>query len=265
MPDQKHTTPHVQTAARPSRWWFAAAAALLTCVIVVSSALAGAKATPFKVRSTLAGRKTLPHRIHWLGVPSIPASKIRKVEFLIDGRVRWVEHSAPYSYGFNGNYLVTSWLTPGVHHFSVRATATDGRRAFSASLAARVGPAADPPPELAGTWKRTLTQAQAGRQPSGTWILSVDKVGWTIKVPPGGANLIDVAYLSPGLLESRGGVWTKPHPADNPTEGNGWCDEPFQPVRYHWVVEGNTLTMTLAGPKRCDGESTIWAGAWSRG
>jgi hypothetical protein len=223
---------------------------------------AGRQEQGFTVRSTLAG-KTLPHRIHWFALPSIPPAEVAEVDFLIDGKLSWVEHHAPYSYGYNANYLVTSWLKPGLHHFLVRAVATDGLKA-TATTDARVLPAAAPPARLVGTWKRTLTAQQAGQQPSGTWVLSISKVGWKIAVPPGGANLIDVGYLATGLLELRGGIWTKPAPKDNPEEGNGWCDEPFQPVRYHWAVSGTTLTLALAGPKRCDGQSVIVAGSWSR-
>jgi hypothetical protein len=218
---------------------------------------------PFTVRSTLSGHPVLPHRIHWLGVPSLPAARVSEVDFLIDGKLRWVEHHRPYSYGYDADYLVTSWLTAGTHTFAVRAISTDHRRAITSSTA-RVGTASAPPAKLTGSWQRTLSAAQAGKQPSGIWKLTVDKVGWRIEVPPGGANLIDVGYLSPGRLELRGGIWTKPAPKDNPVEGNGWCDEPFQPVRYTWSVERRTLTLALDGPRRCDGQSTIVAGTWTR-
>lgn len=214
-------------------------AAISSAVVASTAVQAGSK--PFEVTSTLAGKKVLPHRIRWLGLPKLPASKVAEVDFLIDGKVHWIEHNAPYSYGFDGNYLVTSWLRPGLHRFAVRAIANDGHGVgASRTTLARVLPAALPVAKLASTrWKRTLTPAQAGGQPAGTWVLSIDKVGWKIKVPPVGANLIDVGYLSPGLVELRGGVWTRPHPANNPTEGNSWCDEPFQPVRYRWAVDAD--------------------------
>ena len=200
----------------------------------ITSAPAKSRAQPFKVTSTLDGKKVLPHRIHWFAFPSIPAAQVAEVDFLIDGKFSWIEHHAPYSYGYNANYLVTSWLSPGPHHFTVRAKATDGRRAADSTVA-RVLPTPAPPAQLTNKrWKRTLTAAETHGQPHGTWVLSITKVGWKIKVPPVGANLIDVGYLSRGLLELRGGIWTTPAPANNPEEGNGWCDEPFQPVRYHW-------------------------------
>jgi hypothetical protein len=250
-----------------SRQHLAVLAALaVTAAIAPAAAGAAGHAKPFTVTSTLTGKTVLPHRVRWVAVPSIPRSQVSKVEFLIDGKVKWVEHSAPYSYGFDDNYLVTTWLAPGVHRFKVRATANGGRRATSPTARARVVPAAAPPAQLAtGPWKRTVAPAEAGVSPPGTYSLSIGKIGWRIEDSVGDAALVDVAYLSPGLLEARGGIHSKPNPPGKPIEGNPWCDEPFEPVRYRWSVQGTTLTMTLAGPKRCDGQSDIWAGVWTRG
>jgi hypothetical protein len=236
----------------------------LACSVlaVAAAATAGGEQQPLTVKSSLLPAR-LPHRIQWLARPSLPPAQMNEVLFMIDGKVAWVEHHAPYSYGFDGNYLVTSWLKPGPHHFSLRAVANDSRVATT-TMTATVAAATPPPSSLNGMWKRTLTAAEAGKEPAGTWKLTVTKVGWHIAVPPGGANLIDVAYLTSSLLELRGGIWTKPAPNDNPQQGNGWCDEPFQPVRYHWRASATTLTFTLAGPKRCGGESTIVAGTWTR-
>ena len=49
---------------------------------------------PFAVRSTLDRKTVLPHRIRWLAFPHVPTSQVREVEFLIDGKVRWIEHNA---------------------------------------------------------------------------------------------------------------------------------------------------------------------------
>jgi len=84
-----------------------------------------------------------------------------------------------------------------------------------------------------------------------------------------------VAYLSPGLLEARGGIWTR-----NPTaaekanggahvqEGNGWCPDTNQPVDYGWAITGNLLTLTLTAGDQCgkpgESESGVWAGEWTR-
>lgn len=179
--------------------------------------------------------------------------------------MRWIERNPPYTYGDDGNWLVTSWLSPGRHRFTVRAKATDGRTAQRTTIA-RVLPAPPPPAELAGTWKHTVTKEEAGNSPAGTWVLTVSKAGWKIRDPEGTGVLVDVAYLSGGRLQARGGIWTRPQ---NPYEGNGWCQDTNAPVDYRWAVSANTLTLTLGGSDPCGPPDAkqhfIWAGAWTRG
>ena len=57
-------------------------AAALVCL---PSALS-APGNSFKVRSTLDGKTVLSHRIHWSGLPNMPAAKVQRVDFLIDGK-----------------------------------------------------------------------------------------------------------------------------------------------------------------------------------
>lgn len=234
---------------------------LVVWALCVAGAASAGK-SGFTVSSSLSGTSVLPHRIHWLGRPSLPPAKIREVDFLIDGKLSWVEHHAPYSYGYDGNYLVTSWLSPGMHTFTVTATATDRTRATVSSKARVTASPAAPPADLAGSWHRDVSKSEAGGSGRpGTWTLTVDKLGWRILDPSHHGALVDVAYLSTGVLELRGGIATKNHDSH---EGNIWCDEPFQPVRYQWTATADTLTLSLAGPKRCDGQSNVIAGEWSR-
>src|SRR4051794_21130870 len=82
-----------------------------------------AEATPLnqrlRVTSSLDGKRLLPHRIHWLAFPHLQTTSAVKVDFLIDGQVRWSETKAPYSYSDDGGFLVTSFLAPGMHRFTV--------------------------------------------------------------------------------------------------------------------------------------------------
>lgn len=218
----------------------------------------------FTVKSTLDGTTVVPARVHWIAQPSLPSSRIREVDFLIDGELRWVERRAPYSYGSDGDWLVTSFLTPGMHRFSVRATTTDGRSATDVRIARVTQP--DPLPSgIAGNWRRRIGADVAGADLAGTWKLRITSVGWRIVDPKRAPSLIDVAYLGSALLESRGPIWTAPMgPPGSPTEGNGWCDAPFPPVRYRYTTTGTTLTLQLVGNDLCGGEHRIWAGTWSR-
>jgi hypothetical protein len=208
------------------------------------------------VRSSLAGHSTLPHRIPWIATPSAPAARISEVDFLIDGRLRWVEHNAPYYYGDDGNFLVTSFLSAGPHTFTVKAVTTGGKTA-STTARAKVLPAAAPPSALAGTWKRFLKQTDASQPPSGYWRLVINRVGWKIYDTSGGGNVLDVAYLKPGLVEVRTGMATghdKVAGAASDEDLNGFCNnDPGMPVRYRWSVRGSKLQFRYVSGHACPG------------
>jgi hypothetical protein len=238
-------------------------AALTAAFVLLASGTAiGSGTSSFTVSSTLSDKHVLPHRIRWLGKPSLPPTKIREVDFLIDGRLSWIEHHAPYTFGYDGNYLVTTWLKPGVHTFTVVAISTSGRRARSSSRAQTFANL-PPPAALDGSWHRRISASDVGATGSpGTWTLTVNSVGWRFLDPTRRRGaLIDVAYLSPTVVEARGGISTRDH---DPRENNPWCDEPFEPVRYAVQTTGDRLTITRTGIKACDGQADVWAGVWTR-
>ena len=211
-----------------------------------------------KVTSTLDGRRTLPHRIRWIARPGMPHSRVARVEFAIDGKLRWIERKRPYVYGDDSDWLVTSWLAPGLHHFTVRVIPHRGATA-SRTTTARVPTAPVPPAELAKTrWSHLLKNQGELGSPPGTWTLHINAVGWRIDDPKGNSNLLDVAYVSPDVVELRGGIWTRPR---SNREGNGWCEDTNQAVRYRWSVTGDELSLALAGPKRCGDQATVLSGA----
>jgi hypothetical protein len=185
------------------------------------------------------------------------------VDFLIDGRLRWVEHNAPYSYGSDGNFLVTSFLSTGSHRFTVKATTTDGKTA-STTVTARVAAAPDPPSALAGTWKRFVKQTDPSGPPSGYWRLVINRVGWKIEDTAGGGNEIDVAYVGPGLLEVRTGMATghdKVAGAVADEDLNGFCNnEPGKPVRYRWSVRNSKLRLRYVSGHACPGFTQFLSG-----
>jgi hypothetical protein len=249
---------------RVHRYTFLVLCVLAALVTVSSQTGLASGAAGLKVASTLDGRTVLPHRVTWRAMTNVSSTSIQEIDFLIDGKLRWVEHNAPYVFGSDGDWLVTSFLTPGVHHFTVRARTTDGRTATDVHAARVLKPGALPP-NISGSWQRQIGPDQAGADLAGTWHLHISAVGWGIVDPKGSPSLVDVAYLAPDLLESRGPVWTRPMgPPGSPTEGNGWCDAPFSPVRYRFAATDSTLTLQLVGADRCGGEHSIWAGVWSR-
>jgi hypothetical protein len=220
------------------------------CSQGAATAVHTASTAKLTVTSTLDRLTVLPHRIHWQAFPIAPAADVSEVDYLIDGKQLWTEHNPPYFYGDDGNYLVTSFLTPGKHVFTVRAVGAEGQTATDA-VTATVPPAPAPPAALAGTWK--AWQRTAGG-PAGYASLVIGSVGWyegQFPVTQSNGNLEDVAYLSPGLVQIRTGMATGHDmvagaPSDD--DLNGWCNNaPGSPARYRWSVTGTHLRFTFAG------------------
>src|SRR5690348_10747997 len=135
---------------------------LLAAVVAVSSALAGHSDTGFTVSSTLDGKTVLPVRSQWIATPQ-NAQNISEVDYFIDGYHAWTEHNAPFVYGGDRSWLVTTFLKPGqVHTFTVRATTTDNQVATDTVKAQVTAPPA-PPTKFRGAW--TLQKATHAQRP----------------------------------------------------------------------------------------------------
>ena len=233
---------------------------LLACLILVSPAPA-ARSTSFTVTTTLDGKTFLPHRIHWYAYPSLPHAKVAGITFRIDGKLIWVERHAPYAFADDGNYLVTSFLTPGMHRFEVEAVGTDGAKARD-TVTARVARAPLPPAALAGTWTALRGAAPGGNPRAGTWRLVISSVGWRIYDTEGTGNLLDVVYPATGLARVQTGM-ASGHPK---FDLNGFCDgAPGSPVKFRWSVASNSLTFAFAGGKPCPGfEEFLTGSSWQK-
>jgi hypothetical protein len=259
--------------------------ALAAAMLPVSGAMAAAPGKPFKVASTLDGKSVLPHHLRWLAYATLPPAQVKKIEFLIDGKVRWVETIPPYVYGSDEHgkyrgYLVTSWLTPGTHRFAVRVHASGHRTAIDI-VTARVLPAAEVPTALAGTWQRTLADpvppdpGATGNQPNpaGSYTITFDK-RWIQDHYPGtyeASNsicygcIIDNDYV-PGASTFQ--VWGATTFAPDFTwkaEGGWWCNADGPGATYTWSVTGSTLTLApVGGTDPCNQRGTTWTGQWTR-
>ncbi|HZQ64072.1 MAG TPA: hypothetical protein VFA66_02440 [Gaiellaceae bacterium] len=254
--------------------------AFVSLLIALPAAAGGRQLT---VGSTLDGKTVLPERIPWLAHPSLPPAQVEEVDFLIDGKVRWIEHKAPYSYGDDGEALVTSWLTPGLHTFAVHALASNGQSATDA-LRARVLPAPEPPAALAGSWQRDVDTSSyqplpAGEElPSGSYRLTFDKRWIQARFPgafvpgtgPGSSLhtghgwLIDAAWTpGSGSFHVQGAVTFRVlHDTDR--EGGWWCGPGVGAATYRWAVTDKTLTLSVAGNDPCRYRKAVWAGRWTR-
>ena len=128
--------------------------ATLAALALLASASASAAKPKLAITSSLDGKTVLPHRIHWIARLNVSQAQVKQVDFLIDGKLAWIEHMPPYNYSEDENgahlgYLVTSWLTPGRHRFAVRAITFDGRKVTD-TVTARVTARPDSPPVSPG-------------------------------------------------------------------------------------------------------------------
>ena len=83
----------------------------------------GSGSTAFTVTSSIANGATLSGSVSWQATPSGTASK---VDFYIDGALKWTDHYSPFVFNGDGNKLNTKTLSDGSHALKVVAKATDG-------------------------------------------------------------------------------------------------------------------------------------------
>jgi hypothetical protein len=265
---------------------FLLVAVCATALSLITPGLAAA-AKAVTVTSILDGMTVLPRHLRWVAMPRLASSQIDKVEFRIDGKLRWVEQNAPYVYGsdeagLHKGYLVTTWLTPGRHRFTVRVIA--GKRTGSDTVTARVLPAPKVPAALAGTWQRTVPgpipadpdAASTNPAPGGTYAFAFDP-RWVKETNPGpytpinngtqtcsGCIELEDYLAGPSTLQLWGTVTTNLVTAANPI-GGWWCYEDGPPTKYSWTVSGNSLTLApIGGQDACHQRGTVWSGTWTR-
>jgi hypothetical protein len=261
---------------------------LAAAATAVSSSLAAHPTTStVSVTSTLDGAKVLPIRTRWIVHPRILEAQVAEVDFLIDGKLRWREQNAPYVYGgdhdgADDGFLITTWLTPGEHHFTATVTDLNGTKTED-TVTARVLPAPQPPPALAGTWTRMVTAQDAqkaapqygGSPPVGSWKLVFDRVGaW--ELDPKGTGVVNEYDAQPGVLHVYAPIQMTP-PADTAglqpgidrfghhidTSGGTDCTNAGPFGTYRWTVTGTTLTLT-AIHEGCSDRGAVWEGTWTR-
>jgi hypothetical protein len=248
------------------------AAALAAVVAAAPSAFAHGSAT-FSVSSSLDGKKVLPIRSHWLGYTDLPRSQVAHVDFLVDGKVRWIEHNPPYNFASDENghkmgYLITTWITPGLHRFAVRVTDTSGN-SQSDTVTARVTAAPAPPAALAGTWTR-ISPGGSDQPFRGRWLLIFDRVGeWHLD--PMGTGVVNQYAVGGHTLHLYAPIQMAPF-NDGKTGinrdghhdiGGNDCNMSGPFGRYLWSVSGDTLTLTRIY-EGCHGRGKILTGTWSR-
>lgn len=265
------------------------ALALLLVAPLAPIGSASATKPHFALSSSIDGKTVLPHRLHWIARPSLPGGTVREVDFLIDGRVTWVEKTAPYVYGEDDathvGYLVTSWLSPGRHRFTVRAIAGDGRR-VARVVTARVTARPDLPLGLAGTWQRTVADTSAApaaespgnptdtKTPAGIYTMVIKPSEIQVRFPgafqrpasdnTGAGWILDSDYaIARTTIRIAGPVTFEPF--HDQAEGGPWCFVDGPSGTYEWSISGTALNLTPhGGSDPCGVRGFIWTGQWTR-
>jgi hypothetical protein len=263
-----------------------AALATLAAVSVSSTALSGGQR--LAITSSIDGKKVLPGTTRWLAHPNVAPANIAEVDFLIDGKLRWVEYRAPYNYGSDDDkghlgHLFTSWLKSGKHRFTARVRTNGGRNATDIVIA-RILPAPAPPAALAGKWTRVVTEADTKKAdpkygadnipPTGKWRLVVDRTGiW--ELDPLGTGIVQGYSVRGDVLRALAPIQMVPRKANgDPGEikrfgsrvaagGGVDCDESGPFGTYRWSVSGNTLTLS-ALREPCGQRRAVYEGTWTR-
>ena len=229
--------------------------------------------TLLKLTSSLDGQTALPLRTRWMASPEPADAVVTKVDFLIDGKLIWTEDQAPYVFGRDLGYLITTWLAPGKHTFTARATdfmdvsVTD-------TVTATVPAAPQPPASLRGMWTRTVTDQDIaksldGSTPAGQWELVYDQIGaWYLD--PQGSGAVEQYDVPGDTINIYAPIQMAPLPTDHNSFSRyghhnfgGWvCDASGPFGSYHWSVSGGKLTLTV-NTEGCPNRRAIWEGTWT--
>lgn len=100
--------------------------------VVANSASTPPPASALTVSQSVSSGQTLSGVVSWTASPA--GQTVSKVEFWIDGSVRWVENLLPYVYGGDGKSLDTFTMSNGSHTLEVRAFGSDGSTAKASAL-----------------------------------------------------------------------------------------------------------------------------------
>jgi hypothetical protein len=242
---------------------------------VTPLASGGGDAATFSVSSSLAGKQVLPIQSRWLAQTDLALAQVDRVEFVIDGTVRWIERRAPYVYAADHNgqdlgWLVTTWLSPGRHRFVVRVFDKTGQSAQHA-VTARVVASRPPPAALArGTWQRIdrpsellwfdrIGVTHAGADGTGVIHQFVSR-GSTISIY--GVVVSGVQEIDHGRCAGNGCKKVRRLGRTFEIAGND-CSYAGPFGRYRWAVKGDQLTLRIIH-EGCRGRGGFLAHTWRR-
>jgi hypothetical protein len=223
------------------------------------------------VLSSITDGAVLSDPVTWTAQPvgMAPGDPVDRVEFSIDGQVRWTEHNTPYFFNDDYNRLYPWVLGAGQHRLAVRVITAAGK---SASTSAEVTVSAQPQPAgLVGTYTRMVTPSDITRTqsfrdepadqvlPAGTWRLRVAPDGvFHFDDPQGQGGSEAFTAVADGTLTMQGPVnWL-----ELPARRDIFCG--LEPTgAYRWTITAHTLVLR-ARRDRCADRNSMFTGTWRR-
>lgn len=233
--------------------------------------------SPPEVTTTIPDGTQLTRAVPWqVTVKPVGAGVVQEVDFLVDGRQRWVEREEPYFFDDDHQVLPPWLLGAGDHVLTAHVVMTDGATAdATAHVHVRVDTSSDK--KIAGRYHRVVTGADQRRAasyripakgafgnvtPTGRWTIDLKPDGELVGVDPTGdttAAFVEPFTVSGSTVTLYGpAVWRQPDPATPSL----FC-EPERPGRYTWSLSGSMLTITTK-QKVCADRDTVMVGTWRR-
>ncbi len=247
----------------------AAAALMLMCAACGSSATA--VPPTLGVLSSISDGAVLSNALQWTARPvKVARANVARVEFVIDGRVRWTERHAPFAFNGDGGELFPWVLGRGAHRLAVRVVTSSGQQATTAA-GVTVSVPVSVPTQLVGTYTRSVSPADVRRTrslrhepadlvlPPGVWRLRIALSGVITFDDPRGAGGSEAFSATPGGTITLGGPANWLLPKDR--QGSFCGVEPIG--AYSWTAHAGMLTLT---PRRdrCADRNSMFAGNWKR-
>jgi hypothetical protein len=222
------------------------------------------------VLSSITDGAVLADPVRWTAQPLGVTARdtVDRVEFSVDGRVLWIEHTAPYFFNDDYNHLFPWLLGAGRHHLALRLITTGGRTASTTAQVTVV--ATRQPTALHGTYTRTVSTADLSRTqrfrnepanqvlPAGKWRVHISDGVFYFDDPSGGGGSEAFIALPNRSLTMQGPVnWLEPA-----SRQGSFCG--VEPTgTYRWSLHGNELTLT-ARSDRCADRNSMFNGTWRR-
>jgi hypothetical protein len=246
----------------------------LAAAVVGFAIVAGARAdaaADWTVTSSIADGATLAKPIQWEAQPAgNPPGGLDRVEFLIDGTVRWIEHNPPFVFNNDGNYLYPYLLGRGHHQLIARAVARSGEQADATADVQVTQATPHIPRTLQATWKQKVSHSRIQHGsvpgdpplPAGVYRLKLGGNGVLVATPPPGpATTGDEAFMATarGRIAFGGSLnWLTAQ-----SSADGICHGTQSFSRYRWRIRHRTMTLKVVKDP-CRLRAAIMAGHWTR-